>query len=81
MAAALILTIIPVILILVLLPLTAGTLSPLPGVAFILLLGLVVIVFAGLLRSARRMQTSRDGGQRTRSEDPAQAPEDDADTS
>ena len=79
MALALILTIIPVTLILVLLVLTTGSLSPLAAVSFALLLGLVVIVFAGLLRLARRMQPSKDGGDRTRSEDPAEPAEEDAD--
>ena len=81
MAIALILTIIPVTLILVLLVLTTGSLSPLAAVSFALLLGLVVIAFAGLLRFARRMQPPRDDGHPTRSEDPSPSEEEDADTS
>ena len=78
MAVALILTIIPVTLTLVLLLLTTGGLSPLALVGFASLLALVVIVFVGILRAARRMQPSKDGGDRTRSEDPSEPAEEDA---
>jgi hypothetical protein len=79
MAVALILTIIPVTLIVVLLVLTTGGLSPLAAVGFAFLLGLVVIVFAGLLRAARLLQPSGDGGDRTRSEDPYEPAEEQPD--
>ena len=75
MAGALILTIIPVLLIVVSLLLTTGALSPLAAIGFGLLMGLVGLVFVGLMRSARRMQPSRNRGDSTRSEDASESPE------
>lgn len=79
MAGALILTIIPLILIVASLLLTTGGLSPVAAIGFGLLMGLLGLVFVGLLRAARRMQPSRDRGDPTRSEDPSDSPDLDAD--
>jgi hypothetical protein len=69
MAGALILTILPVILILTVLFLVSGQLDPVAAVGLAALLGLVAVVFVGVLRAARRQQPSRAHGGPNRSED------------
>ena len=71
MAGALILTILPVMLILTVLILVSGHLGPLAAAGLAAFLGLVGIVFFGLLRAARRQQPSRAHGDPNHSEDPS----------
>ena len=60
MPGALIITIIPIMLIVSVLLMASGGLSPVAAVGFAALLALVGIVFVGLLGSARHMQASED---------------------
>jgi hypothetical protein len=76
MAAALILTILPMMLILTVLFLVSGQLDARAAVGLAALLGLVGAVFVALLRSARRQQPSRAHGDPNRSEDPSDEEED-----
>ena len=76
MAGALILTIIPIMLIVTVLFLISGHLDPRASVGLAALLGLVGVVFFGLLRAARRQQPSRAHGDRNRAEDPSEQEED-----
>ena len=60
MAGALIITIIPIMLIVTVLLMASGGLTPVAAIGFAALLALVGIVFFGLLGSARHMQASEE---------------------
>jgi hypothetical protein len=75
MAGALILTILPVMLIMAALFLISGHLDPGAAVGLAAVLGLVVVVFVGLLRAAVRQQPSRAMGDRNHPEDPPEEEE------
>src|SRR6187549_2870459 len=75
MAGALILTILPVMLIVTVLTMVSGHLGPLAAGGLAAFLGLVGVVFFGLLAAARRQQPSRAHGDPNRSEDPSEEEE------
>ena len=81
MAGALILTILPVMLIVTVLTMVSGSLGPLAAGGLAAFLGLVGVVFFGLLRAAGRQQPSRAQGEPNHFEEPSEEAEEECESS